>query len=190
MEKIQYQSLGPQHFQPLLALGNKVHGDNYLDIEQLQGIYQKSQLNNINASWVALSGEQLVGFRLTLAPGSWQVDSWCSPAQWQISASEICYFKCNTVHSEFRQHGIGSRLLQHSIHSVKAQGAKGGLAHIWLASPGNSAFLYFTKNGGQLIAKHPEKWRDTDAEDPYNCPICGVLCHCVAAEMMLYFEPC
>lgn len=201
---ILYELLSPKHFAAVVDLGNAVHGDNYLDAKSMQGIYDKSWHNDINASWVAIDNNfsngqtqipltqqvesgALVGFRLTYAAKNWQLDKWCSEQQWAVPANEVCYFKCNTVNQAYRGLGIGKTLLKHSISSATKQGAKAGLAHIWLASPGNSAYAYFSACGGKLIKEHPNKWQIHSIEDNYDCPVCGDLCNCTAAEMLLTF---
>jgi hypothetical protein len=83
--------------------------------------------------------------------------------------------------------GIGSELLSRSIKSAKLQGCRAGLAHIWMASPGNSAFLYFSKCGGKIVQQHPNKWREQSIRHGYCCPVCADLCECIAAEMILHF---
>jgi predicted GNAT family acetyltransferase len=199
---IRYIQLTPEHFNAVIALGNTVHGDNYLDLNSMQSIYANSWRNNINGSWVAINtapGESeqddrrqvnegyLVGFRLTLAPQMWNADKWCSPPLWPYEQSDICYFKCNTVDDQMRGQGVGKALLFKSIESAKQQGAKAGLAHIWLASPNNSAFGYFSACGGKLVKEHPNKWQIHSIEDNYDCPVCGSFCTCTAAEMLLDF---
>ncbi|TDF37538.1 GNAT family N-acetyltransferase [Alteromonadaceae bacterium M269] len=187
MQQIQYLPLTPEHFSAVIELGNQVHGDNYLDQAKCRDYYRRSIANEINASWVAFDGELLVGFRITFAAENWKADEWCSPELWQLSKDKICYFKCNTVNPNYQGRGIGSRLLKLSSEDAAKQGSQAGLAHIWLASPGNSAFKYFSKCGGKVIKEHPNKWRQLAIEDGYNCPVCDVLCSCVAAEMLLRF---
>jgi N-acetylglutamate synthase-like GNAT family acetyltransferase len=87
-----------------------------------------------------------------------------------------------------RGKGVGSTLLQKSIASAKQQNALAGIAHIWMQSPGNSAFKYFTASGGQLVKNHPNKWQIHTIEDGYECPVCDSICYCVAAEMIIHFE--
>lgn len=198
---IKYVSLASQHFNAIVELGNYVHGDNYLNIESVKRLYQQSWSNNINASWVAIDTSikstsshsiekcgLLVGFRLTIAAKNWQVDQWCTPSAWEYANSDICYFKCNTVDADYRGRGIGSALLTKSIQCCEQQGAKAGLAHIWLASPGNSAFRYFSACGGRLIKEHPNKWQSASIDDAYECPVCDNICTCIAAEMLLEFS--
>jgi GNAT superfamily N-acetyltransferase len=189
MNKILYQQLAPQHFDQVLELANTVHGENYLDMPGLQVLYEHSFVRGINASWVAVDEQQIIGFRLTIAAPYWQPDRWCSPQEWGIEAQQLCYFKCNTVAQEYRGQGIGQHLLQRSIEKAKLQGCLAGLAHIWLASPNNSAFQYFSKSGGQVVKQHPRKWRDLSINEGYCCPVCPDLCECAAAEMILRFDP-
>ncbi|MDT0594441.1 GNAT family N-acetyltransferase [Glaciecola petra] len=211
---IKYVPLAPQHFAAIVELGNDVHGDNYLNLNTVENLYQQSWSQNINASWVAIDTDfnlqasselhtpeiqsrkkkrilkdgLLVGFRLTIAANNWNVDEWCSPQDWSHEHQNICYFKCNTVDINYRGSGIGSTLLARSIERCEQQGARAGLAHIWLASPGNSAYRYFTACGGRLIKKHPNKWQSASIEDEYVCPVCQNICCCVAAEMLLEFS--
>jgi ribosomal protein S18 acetylase RimI-like enzyme len=213
---ILYSQLSPEHFAAILALGNFVHGENYLDDAGIKEIYANSWCDNINGSWVAIdtsyeSGEgindiddisndstntpdprrlkegYLVGFRLTLAPQKWAIDKWCTPEEWVHEPNDVCYFKCNTVDNNYRGQGVGKALLFKSIESAKQQGAKAGLAHIWLASPNNSAFGYFSACGGKLIKEHPNKWQIHSIEDDYECPVCIDVCYCAGAEMLLSF---
>ena len=204
---INYIALSPEHFDAIIHLGNHVHGENYLDKDSLLDLYERSWSNNINASWVAvLSTDEkpvatdtltrttpdgyLIGFRLTVAPDRWIADEWCSPTAWGVPKEQVCYLKCNTVDSAMRGRGVGSTLLKKSIASSQRQGALAGVAHIWLASPGNSAFGYFTACGGEVVKKHPNKWQQHSIEDNYECPVCGDLCTCTAAEMILRFDKC
>lgn len=187
MDKIQYQQLAPEHFNGVITLGNHVHGDNYLDEQSLLALYQASFEASINASFVALWRDNIIGFRLTQAAANWQTDKWCSPDLWGVPKEYLCYFKCNTVDPDHQAKGIGSTLLALSIGQAQRQGAKAGLAHIWLASPGNSAFRYFSKCGGKLVKEHAGKWRDLSIYQGYDCPVCADICDCVAAEMILTF---
>jgi GNAT superfamily N-acetyltransferase len=187
MVKVQYQQLSPEYFEQVVTLAIAVHGENYLDLSGIRQLYERSFFKDINASWVALLEGQVVGFRLTIAAPDWSADKWCSPADWGVEKKHLCYFKCNTVQQNCRGMGIGSELLIRSINNAKLQGCRAGLAHIWLASPGNSAFRYFSKCGGQLVKHHPNKWRELSIRDGYCCPVCKDLCECTAAEMILHF---
>ena len=187
MQSIRYQLFQPAHFSQVIELGNKVHGDNYLDVVALGSLHKKSFQNSINASVVALKGDILVGFRLTIAPSQWTPDKWCSPSKWKIPIEDVCYFKSNTVDTAYQGRGIGPQMLKRSIKQSRLQGARAGLAHIWLASPNNSAYRYFKKCGGVLIKEHVNKWQELSIENRYDCPVCGKLCTCTAAEMLVKF---
>jgi len=185
---ITYCQLSAQHFSDIVSLGNRVHGDNYLDMASITDLYERSWQDDINASWVAIDeNNKLIGFRLTNAASQWQPDKWCSPENWSVAKDRVCYFKCNTVDESVRGQGVGSTLLKKSIASAKQQGALAGLAHIWMASPNNSAFGYFSACGGKVIKMHPNKWQHLCVEDNYDCPVCDSLCTCTAAEMLLAF---
>lgn len=185
---IVYTTFQPRHFHQVISLGNQVHGDNYLSPTTLQDIYNKGWKDGINCSFVALLNNKIVGFRLTYAPEQWHSDKWVTPSLWPASKSQMAYFKCNTVAPEMQGLGIGSQLLKYSVEKSKKQGAKAGLAHIWLASPGNSAYKYFTKNGGTLVKVHPNKWQGLALYEGYVCPVCPGICECAAGEMMLTID--
>lgn len=186
-----YLPLRAEDFDKVIELGCKVHGNNYLDQSMCEKILRKSIIGDLNCSYVVYEDGReegkLVGFRLTYAPGMWEIDQWCSTDKWGVPIDKVCYFKSNTVDPDYRGQGIGSTLLQLSINTVKQMGAVAGATHIWMQSPGNSAFGYFTKNGGQLIKVWPSRWNEDCIKDGYDCVRCGTDCHCDAAEMMLYF---
>ncbi|MEC9259740.1 MAG: GNAT family N-acetyltransferase [Pseudomonadota bacterium] len=185
---ITYTALTPDHFAAVLELGNRVQGEGYLNLDNLTDYYQRGLKDGINAGIVAFYRDQLVGFRLTFAQGQWDIDQWATPAEWDVEPATVCYFKCNTVDPAMQGYGIGSTLLSKAVDAAQRQGSNAGLAHIWLASPGNSAFKYFSKNGGRLIKEHPNKWQYAAMYEGYDCPVCDSLCACVAAEMLLTFS--
>ena len=183
---ITYSELQPEHFADVIALGNLVHGDGYLTAALIAKYHQQGIAKGINAGHVAYRGQEIVGFRLAFAAGQWQSDQWSSPELWPVAPEHMAYFKCNTIAPTLQGAGIGGKLLQLSIQALQAQGAKAGIAHLWMQSPGNAAVKYFSKHGGMLVKVHPDKWR-ADSLNGYECVICGYDCHCSAAEMVLEF---
>ena len=186
-KEIIYREMSAEDFEQIIALGNHVHGDGYLNQQNIKQWFDKGLKNNINANYVAYDGDKLVGFRITYSPEQWDIDQWSTPSKWKVEPSLVSYFKCNTVDENYRGYGIGSQLLKDSINALKAQGAKAGVSHLWMQSPGNSAVKYFTKCGGELVQEHPDKWHE-DSKNGYNCILCGFDCHCSAAEMIIYFN--
>lgn len=184
---ISYQQMTSHHFEQIIALAIEVHGQGYTDLTSLTQWFNQGIKNDINANYVALDGDKVVGFRITFAPQQWKIDKWCSPDKWGFPEDTVSYFKCNTVNENYRGYGIGSQLLKLSMAACVKQGAKAGIAHLWRQSPGNSAVKYFTKCGGTLVQDHPDRWYDLTLEG-YECPVCDKYCHCVAAEMILDFQ--
>jgi len=182
-----FKNLTPDDFSKVIELGNFVHGDGYLTPEHLLSWYQKGIIDQINAGYVVYDDNKLIGFRITYAATQWNIDQWCSPELWRVSVQKVCYFKCNTVDANYRGHGIGGKLLKLSIEATKKQGALAGVSHLWKQSPDNSAVIYFTKCGGELVTSHPDKWNQ-DSKNGYDCILCGRDCHCEAAEMIIYFD--
>ncbi len=178
-----------EHFDRVIKLGNEVHGDGYLTQELIEGIAIKGHKDGVNCSFVMLDEEKVVGFRLTYAPTVWTIDQWCTPSLWNLPPEQVCYFKCSTVDANYRGYGVARKMLNASVEAVKKQGAKAGVCHTWMQSPGNLAYLYFTKCGGQQLKLHANKWYQ-DSVEGYQCVVCGVeeYCHCDAAEMILKFD--
>ena len=181
--------LTPDFFPAVVSLANSIHGDNYLNQTTLASMHQQGIAKGVNASFVAVDEQQqLTGYRLSFAAGQWQPDKWCTETLWPVPRHEMAYFKSVGVSSCQRGKGIASALLQASVTALKLQGANAGLAHIWRESPGNAAQRYFSQAGALLIKVHPQCWRHLSETAGYHCPICGVLCNCSAAEMVLHFN--
>jgi GNAT superfamily N-acetyltransferase len=179
------RNLTPSDFNQVIALGEQVHGANYLDLDTLKHYYQLGIKDGINAHFVAEQAGEIIGFRLTFAANQWTLDEWCSPALWGVEVDKVCYFKSNTLAEKARGQGIGGDLLAQSIAAVKAQGAKAGVSHLWKQSPHNAAVRYFTKAGGRLIKEHPGRWNQANDGSDYLCVLCGNDCHCTACEMLI-----
>jgi GNAT superfamily N-acetyltransferase len=195
MFEIIYKQLTPEYYKQAIELGNSVHGDGYLNEQNIADWVSRGILNNLNSSYVALINDCsnelspviLIGFRITFAAQNWQADQWCSPDLWQVPKNKCCYFKCNTVNEKYRGLGVGKKLLQLSVDAAKNQGSLAGISHLWKQSPNNSAVAYFTRCGGELVKSHPEKWNE-ESKNGYDCILCGHDCHCEAAEMIIRFE--
>ena len=184
---ITYKTISLEDFKATIELGTQVHGEGYINAKNLKEWVNKGIKDDINAGFVAYDGDKLVGFRVTYAIEQWQIDEWCSPELWSVEQTKVCYFKCNTVNENYRGYGVGSKLLQLAINAAKQQGAKAGVSHLWMQSPGNSAVKYFTKWGGKLIKEHADRWHELSLQG-YDCPVCQNECHCSAAEMLIKFD--
>lgn len=180
-------AMQPDHFAGVIALANQVHGDNYLDLAKLTELHQLGVKQEVNASFVALSDNNVVGYRLSYAAGQWPLDEWCTVKLWPVAPEQMAYFKSVAVAPELQGQGLGSALLKASVSALRQQGAVAGLAHIWRESPGNAAERYFSKAGGKLLKIHPDRWLHLCKTVGYVCPVCGNQCHCTAAEMVLTF---
>ncbi|MFC3032748.1 GNAT family N-acetyltransferase [Pseudoalteromonas fenneropenaei] len=181
--------LTPDYYDAVIALGNLVHGDNYLDAEGLQAMITKGTKFGLNACFVAVDeNNQVCGFRTSYAAGQWPIDKWCTPTLWPVAQADMAYFKCSAIAPAAQGQGIGPQLLKAAVAVLKQQGARAGVAHLWQQSPGNAAVKYFTKAGGNLVRLHDDRWLPLCIEEGYICTICGNECHCQAAEMVISFE--
>ncbi len=185
---VTYKHLTTADYPAVIELGNRVHGENYLTPDSLADYADRAVKDDINLNWLAFVDGKLAGIRLTFAPGRWEIDGHCTPDAWPFSPDAMCYFKCVAVDPDIRGAGIGRGLLERSIEGAKALGCRAGLAHIWMQSPDNAAYSYFTRCGGEMIKEHPKRWYDLSISDGYYCPVCDGVCYCSAGEMILRFQ--
>jgi len=188
--------LQEKDFEDVIELGNRIFGDNYLTQGELKDILKKSVKDGKNCSFtLALNEgdgvEKLIGFRLTYAPGQW-VDSYdpdleLNPDMWGFDPEKVAYMKSNCLDVEFRGSGFGRMLLDHAVAETRRMGAEAAVAHIWMNSPGNSAYNYFTRAGGTVIKIYPSYWDAYHLEDK-PCSHCGFPCDCPAAEMIIDYS--
>jgi ribosomal protein S18 acetylase RimI-like enzyme len=188
--------LREEDFEGVIKLANKIFGDNYLTHEDMQSILKKSKKGDRNCSFTMTLNEgdgveRLIGFRLTYAPGQW-IDSYdpkleLNPEMWGFDPEKVAYMKSNALDEEFRGGGFGRMLLDRGIAETKRMGAEAAVAHIWMNSPGNSAYNYFTRAGGHLVKTYPSYWTDYHTED-MPCIHCGFPCECPAAEMIIDYS--
>jgi ribosomal protein S18 acetylase RimI-like enzyme len=188
--------LREEDFEGIIKLANKIFGDNYLTHEDMHSILKKSKKGDRNCSFTMTLNEgdgieRLIGFRLTYAPGQW-IDSYdpkleLNPEMWGFDPEKVAYMKSNALDEEFRGSGFGRMLLDRGIAETKRMGADAAVAHIWMNSPGNSAYNYFTRAGGRLIKTYPSYWTDYHTED-MPCIHCGFPCECPAAEMIIDYS--
>ncbi len=188
--------LREEDFEGVIKLANKIFGDNYLTHEDMHSILKKSKKGDRNCSFTMTlnkgdGAERLIGFRLTYAPGQW-IDSYdpkleLNPEMWGFDPEKVAYMKSNALDEEFRGSGFGRMLLDRGIAETKRMGAEAAVAHIWMNSPGNSAYNYFTRAGGSLVKTYPSYWTDYHTED-MPCIHCGFPCECPASEMIIDYS--
>ena len=100
-------------------------GQNYYSFEELQDAFVKGQQGSLNASFIALSGDEVVGIRLTYAPGTWIENSTkifkagLSLKDWKIASEKMGYFKSLFVHGEYQGQGLGKTLSNKALAILK-----------------------------------------------------------------------
>ncbi|MEZ4871874.1 MAG: GNAT family N-acetyltransferase [Bdellovibrionales bacterium] len=161
-------------------------GKSYFTPEDLEKLHEYSIVNGINCSYVALHQGEIVGVRLTYAPGTnWPVlfrQNDLHFSKIKIDPLKIGYFKSLFIGKEHRGKGFGGTLSKRSIESMLQLNAKGVLAHSWKESPSDSSRKYLLKLGFKPIAEHKLFWSHLD----YKCIRCGnPPCQCTAIEMFL-----
>ncbi len=183
---MEFRNMVESDFSRVKVLNDEVFGWNYLDIEDIENACRKSFSLGLSSSFVIEDGGEIVGCRLTYAPGNWDTESY-HPEKWGVPLEKVCYFKTNVIRPDLQGQGLGGQLLKKSIEISKRQGAVAGVADIWLNSPNNSSYRYFSKAGAQVVNIEQDVWIDFHTKKN-PCSRCGAPCHCLGAEMILYFE--
>tara|TARA_B100000683_G_C12465802_1_gene545940 strand:- start:479 stop:1072 length:594 start_codon:yes stop_codon:yes gene_type:complete len=162
-------------------------GQDYYSYSELYDVFKKGNQGSLNASFVALSGGDVVGIRLTYAPGTWIESSTevfkkgLSTKEWKVPPLKMGYFKSLFIHEDFQGNGLGKVLSNKALSILKDMGAEAVLCHSWMESPENSSQRYLLKMGFQKIKEHPKFWYEID----YFCTRCGPSrCVCTAGEMI------
>lgn len=160
-------------------------GEGYYSLEELQTIAQKYSNRPLNPSFVLIKESQVVGVRLTLAPGQWDSGKGkgLSPNKWNTSKTHLAYFQSLFIKKKFQKLGWGKKLSQKSLAVLKEMGAQAVLCHSWVESPGDSSRRYLKSLGFESLEQHPTYWKEVN----YVCPRCGKPCVCTAEEMILKF---
>ena len=180
---MRYVPLHSTYLQSIIELADREIGQSYYDktelIEQIhRGTWKGQQL-----SFLAFEGDELVGFRLTSAPGKWNHGrgKGLSPHLWPFSLEESAYFQSCFVSEKYMGRGIGRSLSQKCLEILIELKIPMVVAHSWKESPHNSSFRYLTALGFQAVKEYPEYWKDVD----YICSRDGNPCRCTAIEMIL-----
>lgn len=159
-------------------------GENYYDLQELEGIFEKSQKGEHNTSYVALDKGEVVAVRLTFAPGKWIKEArGLSIDRWECAPESVGYFKSLFVAEGYQGKGLGKKMSSLSLEQLEVMGAKAVVCHSWLESPGNSSQKYLMKMGFLEVNRFEKFWYPID----YECTRCSPSrCICTAAEMIKY----
>ena len=160
-------------------------GKNYFIEKDLKEIINLSIKDGLNASFLASDNDELVGIRLTYAPGGWpnKYTKGISPDLWKVEKNDVAYFKSLFIKDNYQGKGLGKKLSNESINVLLKMGAKAIVCHSWLESPNDSSRRYLKKMGFEKIKEHPLFWSRLD----YECVRCTPKkCACTALEMIKY----
>jgi predicted N-acetyltransferase YhbS len=173
---------------PILDFSDKWIGKNYFKKSELRQILLRGQVENLNASLVAVNEDnKIIGIRLTMAPEEWHQDVTYSPfirpSKWRVPINQVAYFKSLFVAREYQKKGIGRELSNRSIEILKKMGARAVLCHSWVESPQNSSKGYLRSMNFESVETHNQFWYYKD----YECIRCTPSpCLCRAEEMIKY----
>jgi ribosomal protein S18 acetylase RimI-like enzyme len=173
--------------QKVIDFADKWIAKNHFKRMQLRDFLMKGIREDINASFLALDNEKVIGLRLTFAPGEWineDHELTLSPHLWHIDKDSVAYLKSLFIDKEYQGMGIGKILSEKSISAVKAMGAKGIVCHSWVESPRNLSRKYLDKMNFKAINLHENFWSFKD----HTCAKCTPRqCECSACEMLHIF---
>ncbi len=158
-------------------------GADYYSEQEIVDMVKRSQINNVESSFVIVEHGKVCGVRIAFPPGAWQKGKGysLSPHLWPHPQSKTAYFQSLFIGKKFQKQGWGKELSKNSIQALEKQGALGIVCHSWVESPGNSSQKYLASLQFRSICRYPEYWKQVD----YTCPRCGKPCLCTAEEMYL-----
>ena len=160
-------------------------GQDYFEEKELRRYFSYSLVADQSCSYVAFKDEELVGIRLTFAPGNWidEFSKGLTYDQWSVDKEKTAYFKSLFIAESAQGQGVGKFLSTLSMEALK--NAEAIVCHSWLESPNNSSFSYLKKFGFQKVREHPLFWNHLE----YECIRCTPSrCECSAVEMIKFLE--
>lgn len=189
MENINILPLTEKDLPGVVSFCDKEIGKNYYTLDSLKKALAKSQKLGKCSSFIAYSAvglKEVVGVRLTYAPGLWIQDfkgGGLSPDLWEVKPEYLACFKSLFIDDRYQKQGLGKTLSKMAIDILKQQGAKAILSHSALQSPNNSSQRYLQSMGFRSLREHLKFWEHID----YYCTHCKKRpCQCSALEMILY----
>lgn len=185
MNRFSIEPLFEKDLENLRLFTDRAIGEGYYSLEELRESYLRMAKAPICSFTLKNQKSEILGVRLTFAPGTWQhgKGDGLTMSKWPHSINETGYFQSLFLAPELRGQGWGRRLSERSIVELARIGAKGVVCHSWKESPENSSYKYLLKMGFRPVAEHPLYWQHVN----YNCTRClKPPCQCTAIEM--YYE--
>jgi hypothetical protein len=184
-QQVRLENLSAVYLPKVKEFTDRWIGKNYYTLPELSEVMELSLAGGLNASYLALVGDEIAGVRLTFSPGQWieKKKKGTTPSKWSVEPNKVAYFKSLFIGQEYQKMGLGKKLSQRSIETLKLMGAQAIICHSWLESPENSSQRYLQSMGFEGVNDHPRFWYEID----YDCTRCGPeRCVCTAREMIKY----
>jgi ribosomal protein S18 acetylase RimI-like enzyme len=170
--------------QKIVDFADQWIAENYYKKSQLRALLMKGVREDVNASFVALDKNKIIGFGLAFAPSEWitQDDEFnLSSHLWNVPSDDVAYLKNLVVDKNYQGLGIGRAILDKTTQAVKDMGAKAIVCHSWVESPKNTSRKYFDKMNFKPVNLHDNFWYFKD----YICAKYSPRkCDCSACEMI------
>lgn len=191
MRDFQIRSMTRADLPSVQKFTDRAIGTGYYSLPELEDAFKKSQKNNLTASLVLIqvndtfpTQEEILGIRLTYAPGLWShgKSNRLKADLWGVSQEDVGYFQSLFLDEQLQGQGFGKKLSVQSMNILKAQGARAVVCHSWKESPHDSSGRYLRSLGFKSVTEHALYWKDVD----YVCTRCGKPCLCTAEEMIYH----
>ena len=178
------REMTPRDAPHVSSLADVLIGPGYYPVSQVLETLEQSTQGSTVCSHVAVrrDDETLLGFRFALPPGRWRHGrgEGLSPHLWPVALERCAYFQSSYVAFEARGKGIGPRMAEAAVRSLRELGAQAIITHSWKESPNNSSLRYLTRLGFRAVTEYPGYWSQVD----YICWLDGKPCQCTAIEMI------
>lgn len=80
----------------------------------------------------------------------------------------------------YRHRGIGRTLTHLSVEELKFLGCTTIFIESWVSGMKGQSQELLRKQGFKEIARVPNYWKKLSEEENFECPVCGIPCHCTA----------
>lgn len=168
----------------VLEFTNKWMGKNKFNKSQLRSSLLKSVKDDLCASFIALANNEIVGVKISFAPGEWidQEDEFSlSPHLWNLEKENVGYFKDMIIHTEHLGSEVAVQLSKMAIETQKLMGSQAIVSHSWVESPNNNSKNYLESLDFKPVNLHKNFWFFKE----YKCRLCAPRnCECTACEMI------
>jgi len=184
MSTIKIQVMEPSHLEGVRKFVN-IHWPG--SWTELYDLFERSELNGIRNAHVVLQNDEIVGYRLGLAPGKWTpelISCPITPEKYLHDWKTYSYAHSVLIDTKLQNKGLFKKLFTLAKEVAFKQGSNGFVGHAWISTSGEGRNLKALQAlGWKRIASHKDIWRSWT-----ECKDCGFGNHCACLSVEVVYE--